>query len=72
MDLMIWVFFALGDSTVAGEAPAYEQTEVSRIAHDYAAPHIEAEQLQAFHNKHPHHVICDSGWCQQKVRVNKP
>lgn len=71
MILSIWVFFVLGDSLVPGESPAYEQVEVSRIAHSHAAESIEASCRREFGLKHPHHVICDSGWCQQKVKVNK-
>lgn len=69
MIISVWVFFMLGDSLVPGEAPAYEQQVVSRYTHDYGPGRVEEECARDFHEKHPHHVVCDSGWCQQSVRV---
>lgn len=69
MIVSIWVFFMVGDSLIAGEPPAYEQQVVSGIAHDRAPECIEAACVRDFHVKHPHHVICDSGWCRQEVKV---
>ena len=69
MILSIWVFFVLGDSLVPGEPPAYEQVTTSAYVHRVNPGIVQEECEEMFHEKHPHHVVCDSGWCQQSVQV---
>lgn len=70
MMLSLWVFFLVGDSLVEGEAPAYEQQISSAHAHRVSPRTIEAACRRKFAERHPHHIICDSGWCRQEVKVN--
>lgn len=70
MILGIWVFFMLGDSLVDGEPPAYEQQIASAHVHRVAPRTVEAACRRRFAEQHPHHVVCDSGWCKQEVKVN--
>lgn len=70
MIISIWVFFLLGDSLADNEGPAYTQVTASRIVHDHTPEKVEEQCLSQFHERYPHHVICDGGWVQQKVHVN--
>lgn len=69
MIVWVWVFFMVGDSLVPGEGPAYEQVTTSSYVHRVNPGIVEKDGTQQFHERHPHHVICESGWCQQEVRV---
>ena len=69
ISVMVWVFFMIGDSLIEGEPSAYEQVTTSEMTHSRAPGLIERTCAQEFALKHPHHVVCESGWCQQEVKV---
>lgn len=69
ISVMVWVFFMVGDSRVPGEPPAYEQVTTSELMHSRWPGAAEGACAMEFALKHPHHVVCDSGWCQQEVKV---
>lgn len=69
ISVMVWVFFMVGDSLTPGEPPAYEQKTASELLHSRWPGLVEGSCAAEFSLKHPHHVVCESGWCQQEVKV---
>jgi hypothetical protein len=67
MIVSIWVFMVLGVQEDQGTA--YVQHTASAHQHDYAPEKVERETCIEFEEKYPGHVVAESGWHRQSVKV---
>lgn len=66
----IWVFFVLGDSLAGNEhRTAYVQQTASQTQHRRYPEMVELQCEREFHRLYPGYVVCDSGWCRQRIQV---
>ena len=71
MIVSIWVFFLMGDPLAHEHGIPYVQHTAPEPVHATAwrREDFEQECRAEFEGKYPGHVVCDSGWCKQKVEV---
>ena len=71
MILSIWVFFIVGDPLASDHGIPYVQQTVPASVHaSHDASYLVEETCRSkFERLYPGHHVCDSGWCQQEVRV---